>query len=635
MNFILLLILLPLLAAALLAIVRNVTLRNIIVITFVSALSVIAIVMAVFHFGEVQQYYLVEAPWVDALMIAAEIVLALIIIAVSAKNKKFLVMALTILQTAALLWFELVANPLPETVGKHFFIDKLNVIMALIIAVVGGLIAIYSLSYMKNYHKHHTETRDRQRMFFSVIFLFFSAMFGIIFSNALTWIFLFWEVTTFCSFVLIGYSGTSQAKANAFTALLYNTIGSVFFAAGIIYLGLLYKAEELLMVLALPKGTAAVGIAMLFIAIAGLSKAAQMPFSRWLLGAMVAPTPTSALLHSSTMVKAGVYLLLRISPMLSGYITGFFIVLVGGVTFVAASFIAITQSDGKKVLAYSTIANLGLIVACAGIGTYEAMWAAVFLIIFHAVSKSLMFLSVGSVENQLGSRNIEDMHGLIVKLPTLAIFMTVGIAGMFLAPFGMLISKWAAMKAFVDSKNMFMLLMLVFGSAATLFYWTKWLGKIVAIRHQSERLPVTVPFPEKFSLFCHSLLTVIICITFPLISMYVVEPFLAQMFGPAHNQVISSGNQQIMFLLLGMIVLLPVGLSFLTRKAKLSTVYMAGINQGDDRHFKGAFGESRRMYLANWYMDIYFGEKKLFPISAYLSLALLVSVTIYLLGSIL
>jgi len=307
---------------------------------------------------------------------------------------------------------------------------------------------------------------------------------------------------------------------------------------------------------------------------------------------------------------------------------------IGGVTFLFASFIAITQNDAKKVLAYSTVANLGLIVSCAGIGTYESMWAALFLIIFHAVSKSLMFLSVGSVENLMGSRDIEDMHGLIVKLPAMAIFMTVGIAGMFLAPFGMLISKWAAMKAFIDSKNLVMLFMLVFGSAATLFYWTKWLGKIVALRHQSERLHVTAPFAEKFSLFCHSLLTVLICLGFPLISQYVAEPFLVQLFG--HSRVIiSAGNQHIMFMLLALILLLPVGLSFLTRNAKIKTVYMGGINEGDDRHFKGAGGEVKRMYLANWYMEKYFGEKRYFLIGTVIAAALIASITIYLIGSIL
>jgi len=111
----------------------------------------------------------------------------------------------------------------------------------------------------------------------------------------------------------------------------------------------------------------------------GVAKAAQLPFSRWLLGAMVAPTPVSALLHSSTMVKAGVYLVLRMAPVITGTKAGLLVALVGAVTFVVASFAAITASDAKRVLAWSTVANLGLIVLCGGIGTAEAVWAGVLL----------------------------------------------------------------------------------------------------------------------------------------------------------------------------------------------------------------------------------------------------------------
>ena len=202
----------------------------------------------------------------------------------------------------------------------------------------------------------------------------------------------------------------------------------------------------------------------------------------------MAPTPTSALLHSATMVKAGVYLLIRLAPAMEGNLAGLMVTTIGGFTFLVTSMLAISQDDGKKVLAYSTLSNLGLITACAGVGMHEAVWAAILLMMFHAVSKSLMFLSVGAVENCTGSRNIEDMHGLIVKLPGLAYVMIIGIAGMFLAPFGMLISKWAALKAYVDSGSILLVIFLVFGSATTLFYWTKWLGTLVAVHHHSERL---------------------------------------------------------------------------------------------------------------------------------------------------
>ena len=201
----------------------------------------------------------------------------------------------------------------------------------------------------------------------------------------------------------------------------------------------------------LASGKAIALIPAVLIGFAGLTKAAQLPFSSWLVGAMVAPTPVSALLHSSTMVKAGVYILVRLAPIFQATFSGYVLAFIGALTFLLASGIAISQSNAKRVLAYSTIANLGLIVACAGIGTYEAIWAAILLIIFHAISKSLLFLSVGTVEHRIESREIDDMNGLIVRMPKIAAMMVIGIAGMFLAPFGMLISKWAAIQAFIDA----------------------------------------------------------------------------------------------------------------------------------------------------------------------------------------
>jgi ech hydrogenase subunit A len=629
MSLIVLLILIPLLAAILMALIRNNTLRNVVIVMTAALIAVLTVILAIKNFSVAEQYYLVESAAINICLFAIELLVTLYIIVITIRRKKFLITALSMVQAAALAWYELSGRHLTNTLSHHFFIDKLSIIMVIIVAFVGSLIAVYAIAYMKRYHEQHKDIKDRRPMFFSVVFLFFSAMFGIVFSNDLVWIFLFWEVTTVCSFLLIGYTRTDEARQNAFTALLYNTIGGVFFAAGIIFFGAVLHVTELKDIL--EAHNELLVIPALFIAIAGLTKSAQMPFSKWLLGAMVAPTPTSALLHSSTMVKAGVYIILRIAPLLAGNISGFFVVLVGGVTFLAASIMAISQNDAKKVLAYSTIANLGLIVSCAGIGTYESLWAAIFLIIFHAVSKSLMFLSVGSVEGLTGSRDIEDMHGLIVKLPVMAIMMTVGIAGMFLAPFGMLISKWAAMKAFLDSKNMIMLLLLVFGSAATLFYWTKWLGKLVAIRHQSERLPAKAPKPEMVALYALAAFTVANCLLFPVVSQYMVEPFLAQIFG-ASQAVIGIGNQQIMLMLLAMILLLPVGLRLLSH-GKLTTVYMGGINSGDNRHFEGAGGEMKRMYLANWYMERYFGEQRLFKITAWISAALLVFALVYLTGS--
>ncbi|WP_281175400.1 proton-conducting transporter membrane subunit [Methanogenium cariaci] len=304
-----------------------------------------------------------------------------------------------------------------------------------------------------------------------------------------------------------------------------------------------------------------------------------MPFSSWLVGAMVAPTPpVSALLHSSTMVKAGVYVIVRFAPIYNVSMVGYLISLVGGVTFLLASGIAISQSNAKKVLAYSTIANLGLVVACAGIGTYAAIWAAILLIVFHAIAKSLLFLSVGTVEHKIGSRDIEDMTGLLGRLPTVAVMMIIGIAGMFLAPpFGMLISKWAALVAFLEAPYGFILvLLLAFGSAVTVFFWTKWLGKLIEVAWKPEPpLEVKISNHEYTALVPPlTVLMVAVCIGFPLLSSYLVVPYVFGIYGMAAT--LGQANMIIMVMMVFMVLVMPLSLLHFRKDRKILPHYVGG-----------------------------------------------------------
>lgn len=563
---------------------------------------------------------------IDIVMSAVELLMMGIIVYYAVKKKKYYIILLSAAQTGLMAWLEFSGgHELPET--AHIYSDKLSIMMCAMVGIVGSLICVYAVGYMKEYHTHHTEYRDRSNLFFAILFVFMGAMFGIIFSNNLTWMYFFWEITTLCSFLLIGYTQTEEATNNAFRALWMNLLGGLAFASAIVYCNLRLDVGDLHGFLLYGKGDALLLAPLALLAFAALTKSAQLPFSQWLLGAMVAPTPTSALLHSATMVKAGVYLLIRLAPLMTGNLVGVMVTTIGGFTFFATSVLAISQSDAKKVLAYSTISNLGLITACAGIGMFEAVWAGILLMLFHAVSKSLMFLTVGAVENSLGSRNIEDMHGLIVKLPGLAFFMFTGIAGMFLAPFGMLISKWAALKAYVDSGNMLMVVFLVFGSATTLFYWSKWLGTIVAVLHNSSRLHYVVGNSQWISLVSHVLLLLNLCLLFPVVSTDLVEPFLTDMYHMSLPPIISEGNTKIMIMMLFAIVILPIAVRFLTfrKKQKIVISYMGGANTGDDRHFTDSFGEEKPMYLANWYMDNWFGEKRILKPSILASAAVLLA----------
>jgi len=373
------------------------------------------------------------------------------------------------------------------------------------------------------------------------------------------------------------------------------------------------------------KGNAAAVIPVTLLAVAALTKAAQMPFSTWLMGAMVAPTPSSALLHSATMVKAGIYVLFRLAPAMSGTQTGMLISFIGGFTFFAASIMAIAQTDAKKVLALSTVSNLGLMVACAGVGTAETLWAGIFLMMFHAISKALLFQNVGATENALHSRDIESMHGLIFRLPKLGAFMFIGIAGMFLAPFGMLISKWSALKASVDMGNILLVLFIVYGSATTMFYWTKWMSKIISYTDTEIKVTDITKKDESLSLTVHAVLMIALCLLFPLLSTVYVEPLLTEVFGVSTAVL----PQAVLFLLIAIVCFIFIAPLMAFRYAHTTKVrqlksYMNGINVGNNKEFIDSMGEKKHLFMSNWYFAHSIGQRKLMRPCIFVTAAFLI-----------
>ncbi len=450
MKVLIFLIVFPL-CIALLAVVLPaalVTLRRIIGVSANIVLCLIPIYLLLTYLDKGPAYFQLESHAINIFMLVTEVLIAAFIIYISIRAKKYLPVLLVTVQSLIMLTFEFTSGSSMH-IEHSLFVDKFSIIMALIVGIIGSAICLYAIGYIPEYHEHHKEVKDRRRYFAFLTYLFLSAMFGIVFSNSLMWIFFFWEITTICSALLIGYRNDKQSIESAFRALTMNLLGGLAFAVGIVYLYNSAHVMELDKLLQLDKSY--VLLPAVCIAFAGLVKSAQFPFSSWLTGAMVAPTPVSALLHSSTMVKAGVYIILRVAPVLENTVAAKMLMLIGGVSFLITALIAISQSNAKKVLAYSTISNLGLIVACAGVNTYAAVWSALLLIIFHAVAKSLLFLCVGIIEYKLGSRDIEDMDHLIMRLPKLTAIMMIGMAGMFLAPFGMIISKFVTLKAFIDT----------------------------------------------------------------------------------------------------------------------------------------------------------------------------------------
>jgi len=606
MNLVLGLVLLPLAVGCLLLVVHSDLWRKLLVVATVMAVCIGSLLLlrmsAPFALGDfpIRAHAVSQGMWGISLLIGGYLLF------VGIRSKNYLVILFTLLQAGLMSWFELGPGAHVE-VAQPLFVDQFAIIMALINGLIGGGICLYALGYMQDCHEHaHGKIRDRRPLFFALLFLFMGSMFGLIFTNNLVWLFLFWEITTLCSFLLIGYTQTEEAKRNAMRALVMNLAGGAAFAVAIVILHHQTGTITLQNLLASEKGLVLLPVALL--CFAGITKSAQLPFSSWLLGAMVAPTPVSALLHSSTMVKAGVYLVLRIAPALSGTKVGIMAALVGAGTFVVGSLAAITAQDAKRVLAWSTVANLGLIVLCGGIGTYQAVWAGIMLIIFHAVAKCLLFLCVGLVEHQQHSRDIESMAGLIVSMPRVAVMMLVGMAGMFLAPFGMLISKWAVLKAVVDASPV-LSVFIVFGSAATLFFWVKWMGKLLEVVTPPPRVSKEMDGGEAVALYGLAGATMLACLLFPLISSHYLAPYLTVVYG--HTAALEQGNVLIMIIMMALVLLFPLAFVKYGRGVRVTEAYLGGANVRSSIRFRTSAGDVQDVSIGNYYLRNVFDETRL------------------------
>ena len=609
------LIVFPLVVAAVLLAVRGDGARNVIVGASAVIIGVASVVLVATNLGTSGVYFEFSSVVLDYVCTGVSVVLVGIVLSFAVRYKNLLAGALALVQLVGALVLEFAfAHEVEVPLGLYF--DSLSLLMAFIIGVIGSGICVYALGYMRDFQAHELEgAKDRRPLFFALMFVFLSAMFVIVFSNNMMWMFTGWEVTTVCSFLLIGYTKTDEAIANAFRQIIMNLAGGLGFLVALYSCAITVGTFSFLDFLVIgANNPALVTLAACALAFAGITKAAQMPFQTWLLGAMVAPTPTSALLHSSTMVKAGVFLLVKLAPIFHvAPAPSVMVMLVGGITFALCSFMAVSQSNAKRVLAYSTIANLGLICACAGVGTPEAVWAASFLILFHAVAKSLLFLCVGTAEHHIGSRDIESMDLLFDRMPRLARFMMLGIMCMFIAPFGMLVAKWATLVSFVDMDQVALVIILAFGSAATFMFWAKWLGKLAGIAGEPENVEVTVHKSEWASLLLMAALLVVACVTLPLISAYLVEPYVVSVYGIL-GQDIATDNLWIASICVAIVVIvLFAGMG--GSKARKVDVYLAGVSRGsEERAFQNALSGTTVATARNWYMDDVFGEKRIAPV---------------------
>ena len=303
-------------------------------------------------------------------------------------------------------------------ISLDFRIDGLSLLFSLLISGIGALIYFYASSYMK---KDPFINR-----FYAYLTIFMGAMLGLVLSDNLISLFMFWELTSISSFFLIGFNtNDEESRKSAFWSLSITGLGGFFLLASFVMMNSItgtYSIHELFNYSEVLQSSYQYYVLIGFLFLGAFTKSAQFPFHFWLPGAMKAPTPVSAYLHSATMVKAGIYLLARFTPILSdGDVWNIVLMSVGGTTMLVGSFLSLFKTDMKGVLAYSTISALGILVFLLGIGTEIALLAAVTFVVAHALYKASFFLITGIVDHEAHTRDLTILSGLGKKLPIIAI----------------------------------------------------------------------------------------------------------------------------------------------------------------------------------------------------------------------
>ena len=356
-----------------------------------------------------------------------------------------------------------------------FRMDQLSWLLCLLVLGVGALVLAYCARYFKS---------DDAGLggFGAQLLAFAGAMFGLVTADNLILLFVFWELTTVLSYLLIGYARTRiAARRAALQALIVTTFGGLAMLVGLIMLGesagtyslsdVMIKAPELVAATGGTRTMLDIGIALILVG--AVTKSALFPFHFWLPGAMAAPTPVSAYLHAAAMVKAGIYLIARLAPGFSQ--TDYWqlmIVTLGLGTMLLGGWRALRQHDLKLILAYGTVSQLGFITLVVGLGSEEAAMAGIALVLAHGLFKASLFLVVGIIDHQSGTRDIRELSGVFKSAPKLGAVALIGTASMAgLPPLAGFIAKEGVFQAFLNSA--------IYGPAGPAIGWTVLIGMVL------------------------------------------------------------------------------------------------------------------------------------------------------------
>lgn len=378
----------------------------------------------------------------DLVFVAADVILLLFFVAVGLYYRDRRVALLALLQLLLYGWAEM---SLGISEGAALMVDRLSVMMFLVINGVGGVIVFYAVRYMRD----EGMSNFRKRLFSAYLLLFLSVMNTLVIANSLLLFFFLFEMTTLASYLLIAFRDDEVSRRNALRALWMNQIGGVVILLGTLIAIGSFETVYFDVLMSRSGGYLLAAVALL--SMAALVKGASMPFDSWLLGAMVAPTPVSAMLHSATMVKIAPFMILKFASLLGGTLLGGVISLFGSMVFVAAAYFALSRVVFKEILGLSTIAMLGLMMSLAALGSEESVQIVMLLIVFHALSKALLFLAAGSVEKLHHRKDVEAMKGLVEIAPKNVFFIIFGFISMILPPFGIFMGKLFALQLVAEN----------------------------------------------------------------------------------------------------------------------------------------------------------------------------------------
>nr|WP_315268403.1 Na+/H+ antiporter subunit A [Microbacterium lemovicicum] len=355
--------------------------------------------------------------------------------------------------------------------------DTLAWVMALVVTGVGALVMIYCRWYFRG-------KSDGVGQFSAVLLAFAGAMYGLVLTDDLVVLVMFWEITSILSYLLIGfYNRRAASRRAALQALLVTTLGGLVMLIGVVLLVVDAGTSSLSTILAEAPTGPMVDAALILLLVGALSKSAIFPFHFWLPGAMAAPTPVSAYLHAAAMVKAGIYLIARLAPVFALAAPWRPIVISLGVfTMILGGLQALREADLKRILAFGTVSQLGMLTVVLGYGTRDAALAGLALLVGHALFKSALFLVVGVIDRQLSTRDINELNGLGRQAPVMAVFSFIAVASMAgIIPTIGFVAKEGALTALLEETaggsawGLVALLGIVLGSVLTMAYGARFL----------------------------------------------------------------------------------------------------------------------------------------------------------------